>query len=434
MAPSPMYDTNHPLFKLFCPAALDAMARETGVVRRLRHVVVPMLVLALVMSGSEPGKRCLEAVRQRYERLTVTTLARSSFWYRLTPALAEMMHALVLRALPLVSTALRFPRGALSGFSELLALDSTVVRLHRFLSGVWPACRTNHSKSAIKLHLVMRVADASAVRVLLTGERKSDAKVWTRVGPWVAGRLLLLDLGYYDFNLFARIQRNGGYFLSRAKSNFNPVLHEAHRVWPGRAIPIVGRTLRDVLPELERQVLDAKVVVRHTRRRWRGHAKQAELPLRLVAVRDEHSGEYHSYLTNIPPEKVPAEDIRDLYRLRWQVELAFKAMKSAGQLEVLPTENEHVVKILVWASVLATLLSQAFYRLVRARVAAGRFMPPLRWARLFARFATSLLTALFCQSGDTLKPLLDLMAHEAEDPNLNRKKRAFPCVPELMPC
>lgn len=201
MAPSPTYDTNHPLFKLFCPTTIDAMGRETGVVRRLRHVVLPMLVLALVMSGSEPGKRCLEAIRLRYERLTGTTLARSSFWYRLTPALAEMMHALVLRALQLLNTALRFPRGALSGFTELLALDSTVVRLHRFLSDVWPACRTNHSKSAIKLHLVMRVADASAAKVLLTGERKSDAKVWTKVGPWVAGRLLLLDLGYYDYKI-----------------------------------------------------------------------------------------------------------------------------------------------------------------------------------------------------------------------------------------
>lgn len=434
MAPSPMYDTNHPLFKLFCPAALDAMARETGVVRRLRHVVLPMLVLALVMSGSEPGKRCLEAVRQRYERLTVTTLARSSFWYRLTPALAEMMHALVLRALPLLNTALRFPRGALSGFSELLAIDSTVIRLHRFLSSVWPACRTNHSKAAIKLHIVMRIADCSPARVLLTGERTSDAKVWTRVGPWVAGRLLLLDLGYYNFNLFARIQRNGGYFLSRAKSNFNPVLLGVHRNWPGRAIDVIGRRLRDVLPELQREVLDAKVEVQHTRRPYRGRAQQGDLALRLVAVRDEKSGEYHCYLTNIPNEQVTAEDIRNLYTLRWQIELFFKAMKSAGQIDVLPTENEHIVKILVWASILGTLLSHTFYRLVRASVPAERFMPPLRWSRNFSRFASSLLPALFAQDHNAIQELLALMAHEAEDPNLHRKKRALPYVPELVPC
>lgn len=31
------------------------------------------------------------------------------------------------------------------------------------------------------------------------------------------------------------------------------------------------------------------------------------------------------YITNAPPEDVPTEHVHDLYSLRWQIELLFKA-------------------------------------------------------------------------------------------------------------
>jgi hypothetical protein len=43
-----------------------------------------------------------------------------------------------------------------------------------------------------------------------------------RIGPWVDGRLLLFDLGFFRYQLFDRIGRNGGYFLSRLKASTNP--------------------------------------------------------------------------------------------------------------------------------------------------------------------------------------------------------------------
>ncbi len=38
------------------------------------------------------------------------------------------------------------------------------------------------------------------------------------------------------------------------------------------------------------------------------------------------------YITNIPPEKLPINKVRSLYRLRWQVELVFKVWKSVGEI------------------------------------------------------------------------------------------------------
>lgn len=38
----------------------------------------------------------------------------------------------------------------------------------------------------------------------------------------MTGRLLLFDLGYFRYQLFDAIGRQGGYFLTRLKQNANP--------------------------------------------------------------------------------------------------------------------------------------------------------------------------------------------------------------------
>ncbi len=49
-------------------------------------------------------------------------------------------------------------------------------------------------------------------------------------GEWVAGALVLLDLGFYDFWLFDRIDNNDDWFVSRVKSNTNfEVVDDLHR-------------------------------------------------------------------------------------------------------------------------------------------------------------------------------------------------------------
>ncbi len=92
------------------------------------------------------------------------------------------------------------------------------------VAGASAGCRTNHARASKTLHLVMSVFGAGAREVTVTGERINE---WRRlgVGPRVAGRLLLFDLGYFKWQLFTRIQENGGIFVSR------PVRPEGSASW-----------------------------------------------------------------------------------------------------------------------------------------------------------------------------------------------------------
>jgi len=71
--------------------------------------------------------------------------------------------------------------------------------------------------------------------------------------------------------------------------------------------------------------------------------------LRLVAIRDKQGG-YHLYLTNIPPEKLAATDIRSVYASRWQIELLFKEWKSYANLHAFDTGKSEIAEPLLPAS------------------------------------------------------------------------------------
>lgn len=411
---------------------IRAEAARLGVVQRKVKVKVVPLVWTLVLAFQSGHQRSLAALREAYVRRAGHSLARSAFYKRLSSKLAALLKALVVASLEETGPVLGLPSGSLAGFRDLLAIDSTVIRLHDLLEKSFPGCRTNQSLAAAKLHMVMSVLDGSARRVKLTPERTSDITPWKRVGKWVEGRLLLFDLGYYGFHLFDRIDANGGFFLCRAKTNFNPVLVSTNRKWRGASVPVVGRRLHDVLPLLQREYLDVQVEVSFKKRVYKGKRTSAKRSIRLVAVRNVETGGYHCYLTNVPADRLPAEDIRSTYALRWQVELLFKAMASHGHLKQLPSEKKAVIECLIWASVLATIASQALYRLVRERVDADRHLPLLRWAALFGRNAEALLSLVIGHEPGAERALLEHLLREAPDPNRARRRRALPTPPAAL--
>lgn len=137
-------------------------------------------------------------------------LARSAFYNRFTPTLAQLMHVLLQHVLKAQRDTLSEIHGdMMCGFERLLAMDATILRLHTLLAGRYPGCRTNHGPAAAKLHMVMNVVDGSPNRIRLTDERTNDGGFWKRLGRWVKSSLLLFDLGYYDFNFFHRIDQRG---------------------------------------------------------------------------------------------------------------------------------------------------------------------------------------------------------------------------------
>lgn len=404
-------------------AELECLAHRSGMVQRRRKVDPMAMLWSLVLGFGTGRERTLAGLRRVYQKATGTALVPSAFYDRFTPQLVRFLREVLLR----VSTQLREhdPRhaGLLARFADVVVTDSSVIKLHRLLSRRYPGTRTNSNPAAAKLHLVMSVSGKGMQRVKLTGERANDHRS-LRVGPWVQDRLLMFDLGYFRYQLFDCIDRNGGYFLSRLPLRANPRIVAVHRRWRGRSIELEGRRLDEIADSLKRSELDVEVEVSFKRRAYGGCRSTHHRRFRLVGVRDADSGTYWFYLTNIPPEEVDAASVAQLYACRWQVELIFKELKSHYRLEELPTRKAHIVEALILAAVLTLLVSRQLLAAVRRRLQRqGYRVPEGRWAAVFASVAIMILDVVLlpARTAKALARRLEpMLLHEAKDPNRNR--------------
>jgi putative transposase len=411
------------LRKLFPTKLLNALARETGATRRRRKVDPATLFWTVVLGIGTGRSRSLAGMRRAYERASGRQIEESSFFNRFNAGFAKMLRLAFAHALAVTAGTERALQGALGVFEDVLLTDSTVVRLHELLERSFPACRTNHTKAALKLHTVMSVRTAGCRSVKITSERQHDGPV-LRAGGWVKDRLLIFDLGYFRYQLFACIDRCGGFFLTRLKGHCNPVIVASNRTHRGRARHVVGKRLQDVIAGLHRELLDVVVEVRFSRRSYGGKTHRDTQLLRVVGVRDERTGAHHLYVTNVPVDKLAAEDVRAVYAARWQIELLFKEWKQHYRLEQIPSRKRHVVEALIFAALLAAVISGALLAAFRAKLKSlANRLPQQRWAALLAASAGDLLLVVVLaprHTKDLVRRLTDLLMHEAIDPNRAR--------------
>ena len=305
---------------LFPEEWLRQKAAELGVVERHRKIDPVVLFWTLVFGFGVGTQRQLANLRRTYESNTGTKVAPSSFYDRFTPELVAFLKAAVQRGISQAAEPGRPLSERLQSFSDVVAADGTILRLHEALAGTWAGCRTNHSPAAIKLTAVSSLVGEAPRTVALHAGRKAEVDTLS-IGPWVKDRLLLFDLGFYKYQKFDAIERNGGFFISRCKDNANPEIVDTHLVWRGRSVELVGKKLQDVLPQLKREVLDAEVEVSFKRRVYASKRSDATLRVRLVGILNKETGKHHLYLTNIPPDRLKAEDIALMYGARWEIDI-----------------------------------------------------------------------------------------------------------------
>ncbi len=86
-------------------------------------------------------------------------------------------------------------------------------------------------------------------------------------------------------------------------------------------------------------------------RRAAQRRQQAVQPKALAAA------EFLILATSLPAERYPADQIVAAYRLRWQIELAFKRLKSLPHIDALPTHTEAASRSWLCAHLILALLS-----------------------------------------------------------------------------
>ena len=413
------------IVEMFPEVFLRNTARETGVVERERKIDVVVLFWVTTLGFGVRFLSTIRGLKRKYEEKAKTTLSISSFYDRFTPEMVDFLRRCVLHAIEFQAQQTgRVLDDKLKRFKDLVIQDSTIIRLHESLAKIWPAARTKKIAAGVKVSCIVSAVADSPKSVRIYPERTSEAKI-LRLGPWLRDRILLIDLGYFKYLFFDRIDRYGGYFVSRLKGNANPRIVGVNRKCRGNSIDVVGKKLRDVLPRLKREILDVEVEVEFKRRKYKGKQSTVKRRFRMVCAFNSESGKYHTYLTNIRVDILSAEEIALLYGARWEIELIFKELKSHYRMDLIPSANPNIVRCLIWVAILTLMCSRRILRLIRnANPENANRYTHLRWAKIFTEQADRLLTEVLECMGLKLDmlTLYNIYLGQGCDPNVKRER------------
>jgi len=433
MSPLPPPTLEDSLREMFPEEWLRQTAKETGLIVRERKIDPVIIFWVLTLGFGVRLQRTLASLKRDYEKESNKTLSDSSWYYRFTPELVEFLHQCVIHGIEeLAKEPGRKLSKKLENFQDVLIQDSTIVRLHSSLADKFPAARARTVAAGVKVGVMVSAVANGPKTVALYSERTAEIKT-LKIGPWIKDRILLVDLGFYKNQMFARVGENGGYFVSRIKKNMDPLLVSVEEgLSKTKSKEFAGKPVSECIKQLSGKDLDAVVKIKFKRRAYKGKQKHDDMRVRLVAVYNDEDEKYHIYITNIQKDVLNAKDIAKLYGARWDIELLFKELKSKYALDVLETKNMQVIEALIWTAMLTLIVSRRIYSLVRNSTAHPEKMAQytqLRWSTIFAENASDLLTVILNRCGiqRTFETIMSVYESQALDPHVNRERFREEC-------
>jgi len=182
---------------------------------------------------------------------------------------------------------------------QIKILDSTTIGLCKTIFE-WAKFRT--TKSGIKIHIMFDDRLSVPVHAIMTKAKDHDVKIAKRFDI-EKNQIYVFDRGYNDYNYFHEIDKNKAFFVTRLKKNAKyrvikrKLTGNKYGVISERIIKIIG-TNKDSYNE----------------------------PLRLIEYYDKETNKRLKFVTN--NFKMKAQDVADIYKRRWQIELFFKWLNS----------------------------------------------------------------------------------------------------------
>lgn len=229
-------------------------------------------------------------------------------------------------------------------------IDSTSVRLSS-LSADWATFSAGICGA--KAHIIYDPDADQPLYLMVTAANVNDITVAQQM-PIEAGATYVFDLGYYDYGWWAKLDAAGCRIVTRLKTN-TPLTVVEERPVPAATSILSDRT--GYLPER----------LAHSRKN-----PMSKLVREIKVVIE--TGKILRIFTN--DLEANAQEIADLYRRRWAIELFFRWVKQTLKIDHFFGASETAVRVQITVALIAFLLLRL------AHDAARIVKSPLTFARL----------------------------------------------------
>lgn len=326
-------------------AKVNALAEDTGAFTRARKIDSPEVLLRLILMWAVAERSLMDTAALAAEAglADVSDVALVKRFAKAGDWLAALASELLVDAQPSV------PEGV-----RIRILDATGIT------------RAGKRETDRRLHLGMDLGSNRIDSIELTNVKGTESLERFSLR---AGEIVIGDRAYGTRAGMTYVARQGAFFVVRFAWPAVPLesmggqpfsLLDALRSLPEAG---VGQfAVRFAGPDGKR--VDGRLVAIRKSEPAAARARQKALRERTkkgraaVDIRTLEMAGYFFVLTNLPSE-VSADSVLQLYRLRWQIEMKFKTLKSLFHLDNVPARNDESLRVYVLAKLLVALLIDA---------------------------------------------------------------------------
>lgn len=231
--------------------------------------------------------------------------------------------------------------------NRLQIIDSTTITLFSNLlfKGIGRNPKSGKKKGGIKVHANIHANEGVPSDIKFTSAATNDSFM-LKPANYTSGDILAFDRAYIDYAKFEELTRNGVIYVTKMKKNLVYAISDdtMYMTSDGKmSYRVQYVTFTKCVKDGEDIVHKARIITYVDIKKTR--AKQISL------------------LTN--DMEMPIEEIVEIYRKRWEIELLFKQLKQNFPLRYFYGESSNAIKIQIWG---VTLIANLLIMVLQKRI------------------------------------------------------------------
>jgi Transposase DDE domain len=249
---------------------------------------------------------------------------------------------------------------------------------HGFNIRVWDGTlvkEPGRSGSLWRIHYSLKIPSLQCDHFELTPVRGAGSEERLGRFPAYPGDLVLADRGFCRSTGIAALDRQQAWVIVRLNTSTLPLylpdgtrfpllgeLASLRETGQQREWPVWVRAAEERIAGRLCAIRKSEVEAARTQRRIRRKAQQGGPKTKPETLQ---YAQYILIFTTVPADRLTASEVLEWYRTRWQIELAFKRLKTLAQLGALPKHADDSARAWLYGKLLVALLGQKLERLGR---------------------------------------------------------------------
>ena len=230
---------------------------------------------------------------------------------------------------------------------RLQIIDSTTITLFSNLlfKGIGRNPKSGKKKGGIKVHANIHANEGVPSDIKFTSAATNDSFM-LKPANYTSGDILAFDRAYIDYAKFEELTRNGVIYVTKMKKNLVYAISDdtMYMTSDGKmSYRVQYVTFTKCVKDGEDIVHKARIITYVNIKKTRA---------KLISL-----------LTN--DMEMPIEEIVEIYRKRWEIELLFKQLKQNFPLRYFYGESSNAIKIQIWVTLIANLLIMVLQKRIK---------------------------------------------------------------------